>query len=598
MGQTAQEFRNIAIIAHVDHGKTTLLDAMLRQTGTFRENQVVQERVMDSGELERERGITILAKNTAVSYRGVKINIVDTPGHADFGGEVERTLGMVDGALLLVDASEGPMPQTRFVLRKALAQGLRPILVINKMDRSDARPDPVLNEVFDLFAELGATNEQLDFPVVYAKARAGISWRRQEEPQGGLKSLFDLILEHVPPPERDLDAPFQMRLASLDYSDYLGRIAIGRIHRGRVRRHNTVVLLGRDGSIRTYKVTAVFTHLGLTRQEVELAEAGDIVALAGIEAAEIGDTLADPQHPNRLPPIVVEEPTVTVTFLPNNSPFSGREGRFVTSRHLRERLLKELQRNVSLRVQELSPDEFKVSGRGELHLSVLMETMRREGFEFQVSRPQVITKEEAGKLLEPAEHLVVDIPERFVGAVMEALGRRKGGLRDLRTGADGRARLEFRIPSRSLMGWRTSFLSFTSGEGIMHHVFDGYMPWAGELASRTTGSLVSMEEGETFTYALWKLQDRGTFFITPGTPAYVGMIVGEHNRSNDLNVNVCKNKKFTNIRSHASDEAMSLIPHRQLTLEDALGYIRDDELLEVTPQSLRLRKRTTAAAPR
>ena len=587
-----QEFRNVAIVAHVDHGKTTLVDGLLRQAHIFRENQVVQERVMDSNALERERGITILAKNTAVMWGQAKINIVDTPGHADFGGEVERVLGMVDGVLLLVDAAEGPLPQTRFVLRKALALGLRPIVVINKVDRSDARPQEVHNLTFDLIAELGATEEQLDFPVIYAVGREGRAWRDPDHPRDDLVELFDLLLEQVPPPRRDLDGPFQMAVANLDYSEYLGRLAIGRISRGRARRGQMLAVTGPGGVKATARVTAAFSHLGLERIEVESVEAGDIVVLAGFADVGIGDTLADPARPEALSGVPVDEPTVSISFMPNTSPFSGREGRFLTSRHLGDRLLREARTNVSIRVEEVAPDEFRVAGRGELQLAILIETVRREGFEFQVSRPTVITREVAGVVHEPYERLVVDVPERYIGAVIETIGQRRGELLDLINPGRGRARLEFSVPARGLFGFRTQLLSLTGGEAVMAHTFDGYERWSGELKARTNGSLVAMEAGETFTYSLFKLDDRGIFFVTPGTEVYVGMVVGASNRPGDLNVNVSKNKKASNIRtSGQQDDAMVFTPPRRLGLEEALEYIAEDELVEVTPKSIRVRKR-------
>jgi GTP-binding protein len=497
---------------------------------------------------------------------------------------------MVDGALLLVDAAEGPMPQTRFVLRKALELGLRPIVVINKIDRKDARVDEVVNLTFDLMADLGATDEQLDFPIIYAIAREGKAFRDIRQPREDLDELFDLIVEHVPPPQSDLNGPFQMLVTNLDYSDYLGRIAIGRVRRGRVKRGEYVTIMHKDGTTSKGKVTQPFTHLGLQRLEVEEVSAGDIVALAGLEDVGVGETVADLADPEALPVLTVDEPTVTMTFSPNTSPFAGREGKYVTSRHIRDRLFKEAQTNVSLRVEEIRPDEFKVSGRGELHLSILIETMRREGYEMQVSTPQVITREVDGVLSEPYEHLVIDVPEGHVGTVMETLGARKGELVNMDQ-QGGRARIEFEIPARSLFGFRTQFLSMTQGEGIMNHVFDGYAPWAGDLRTRTNGSLVTMEPGTSFAYSIFKLQDRGDFFIDPGTEVYVGMIVGANNRPGDLNVNVTKNKKLTNMRTTGSDEALSLITPRRMSLEEALEYIADDELVEVTPKSIRLRKR-------
>jgi GTP-binding protein len=584
------EYRNIAIIAHVDHGKTTLVDYLLRQTLELKHGEELAERAMDSNALERERGITILAKNTAVFYKGYKINIVDTPGHADFGGEVERVLGMVDGCLLLVDAAEGPMPQTRFVLKKALELGLRPIVVINKIDRQDARPDEVVSLTFDLMAELGATDEQLDFPVLYAIAREGKAFKELDKPTEDMHELFDMVLEHCPPPDVDLDAPFQMLVTNLDYSEYLGRIVLGRVKRGTVRKGEFVQLMHKDGTMSKNKIVQPFTHLGLQRIEVDEASAGDIIALAGIEDAQIGETIADFADPEALPIITVDEPTVSMIFSPNTSPFAGKEGKYVTSRHIRDRLMREIMTNVSLKVEEIRPDEFKVSGRGELHLSILLETMRREGYEMQVGAPQVILREVDGENCEPFEHLVIDLPENLASPVIGVLSSRKGQMVNMEP-MGTRQRVEFKIPARSLFGFRNQFLSMTQGEGIMSHVFDGYAPWAGEMKSRQNGSLIAMEGGEAFAYSIWKLQERGTFFIDPGTEVYIGMIVGENSRDNDLNVNVCKNKKLTNVRSSGNDDAMTLITPRRPTLEDALEYIGDDEFVEITPKNIRLRKR-------
>jgi GTP-binding protein len=584
------EYRNIAIISHVDHGKTTLVDGLLQQTLELGHGQEISERAMDSNVLEKERGITILAKNTAVEYDGVKINIVDTPGHTDFGGEVERVLGMVDGCLLLVDAAEGPMPQTRFVLRKAISLGLKPILVVNKVDRMDARPEEVVDLTFDLMADLGASDEQLDFPILYAIAREGRAFRSLDDPRDDMRELFETVLEEMPAPEVDLAAPFQMLVTNLDYSEYLGRIVIGRVRRGEVRRGEFVSLIHKDGTMTKTRVVQSFTHLGLQRIEAEEVGAGDIVALSGIESAQIGETIADLTDPEALPTITVDEPTVSMMFGPSTSPFAGREGRYVTSRHLRDRLKREVQTNVSLRVEELRPDEFEVSGRGELHLSILLETMRREGYEVQVGAPRVITREVEGKKYEPFEHLVIDVPERFASTVIGVLSARKGQLVDV-VPQGSRSRIEFEIPARALFGFRTKFLSMTQGEGIMSHVFDGYAPWAGELKTRQNGSLVASESGSAFAYSIWKLQERGSFFITPATEVYVGMVVGENSRENDLNVNVCKNKKLTNVRSSGADDALNLTPLRKLTLEEALEYIREDELVEITPKSIRLRKK-------
>ncbi len=586
------DYRNIAIIAHVDHGKTTLVDGMLRQSHIFRENQEVIERVMDSNALERERGITILSKNTAVEWHGEKINIVDTPGHADFGGEVERALGMVDGVLVLVDAAEGPMPQTRFVLKKALALGLKPIVVINKIDRKDARPDEVVDLTFDLMVELGANEEQLDFPIVYAIARDGQAWLELESPADDLTPLFETILANIPVADANADEPFQFQVSNLDYSDYLGRIAIGRVLRGKAKKGDAVTWFKRDGSEAKGRITKVYSYLGLARVETEEVFAGDIVALSGIDQVQIGDTLCDPEHPDALPVPSVDEPTVSVTFSPNTSPFAGKEGKYVTSRHIKDRLERELLTNVALRVEELGNESYRVSGRGELHLSILIEEMRREGYEFSVSRPQVIFKEVDGQRLEPYEHVIADVPETAMGAVMESLSARRGSLLNMaQDPLIGRARLEFSIPSRALFGYRTQFLSMTQGEGLLNHNFDGYEPSSGELKTRQNGSLVSMEAGETFAYSIFKLQDRGTFFIEAGTEVYVGMIIGANNRSGDLDVNICKNKKMTNVRASGSDDNLVIVPPRKLTLEESLEYIADDELLEVTPKSFRLRKR-------
>jgi GTP-binding protein len=596
------QIRNIAIIAHVDHGKTTLVDQMLRQAGVFRANQEVQERVMDSNPLERERGITILSKNTALRWGDVKINIVDTPGHADFGGEVERILRMVDGVLLLVDAAEGPMPQTRFVTRKALELGLAPVVVINKTDRSDARPVDVHEEVLELFLELDATEQQLDAPFLYASGRDG--WARatveQASEEGGLVPLFEAIVDRVPEPRGELDGPFQMLVSTLDHSTYVGRIAVGRVERGTIRVGDPVILLpyGEPGVVpegegERARVVRLYGFEGLERVEVEEVGVGDIVALAGLEGVEIGKTLADPECPERLRGISVEEPTVSVDFTVNNSPFAGRSGTFVTTRQLRERLQRELERNVALRVAETDqPDTFVVSGRGELHLTILMETMRREGYEFQVSRPRVITKEtRGGDLLEPYEEAVIEVPGTLMGTVMEKMGARRGELLEMRPAEGGPARLRFRVPARGLFGYRSEFLTDTRGEGTLHHRFLEYGPWAGALAGRKRGVLVADREGKAVGYALFNLQERATMFVEPGASTYGGMIVGEHVRRGDLDVNVCKEKRLTNIRAAASDEAIRLEPPRQITLELALEFIEEDELIEVTPEAIRLRKK-------
>jgi GTP-binding protein len=606
------QIRNIAIIAHVDHGKTTLVDKMLRQAGAFRENQVVEERVMDSNPLERERGITILAKNTSIRWHGTKINIVDTPGHADFGGEVERILRMVDGVLLVVDAFDGPMPQTRFVLRKALALGRTPIVVINKIDRPGADPMRVHDEVLNLFIELEADEAQLDAPVVYASAREGTATMDMAVQPVDLTPLFDAIVAHVPPPPNDASGPFQMLISTIDYSPYLGRLGIGRIERGQVKVGNSVALLpmvsggaidpdtGELRGIERARVTKLYAYEGLERTEVESAAAGEIVALAGLENVEIGLTVTDPEHPDRLEGIAVEEPTISVDFMVNNSPFAGKEGKFVTSRQVRDRLMKELERNVALRVEESdSTDAWTVSGRGELHLSILMETMRREGFEFQVSRPRVITKEGLnGERLEPYEELMLDVPEEFLGVVIEKLGPRRGEMLDMRNPGQGMVRIMFRIPSRGLFGYRSEFLTDTRGTGIIHHRFLEYGPWAGPLSGRTRGTLVSMENGVVVAFALFTLQDRSTLFVSPGEPVYEGMIIGENARPGDMDVNPTREKKLTNMRSKGSDENIQLEPPRELTLEAALEYIEDDELIEVTPKSIRLRKRYLATSDR
>jgi GTP-binding protein len=589
------QIRNVAIIAHVDHGKTTLVDKMLRQAGAFRENQVVEERVMDSNPLERERGITILAKNTAVRWRGTKINIVDTPGHADFGGEVERIMRMVNGVLLVVDAFDGPMPQTRFVLRKALELGRTPIVVINKIDRPGADPMRVHDEVLDLFIELEADAAQLDAPVIYASAREGVATTDMSVAPRDLEPLFEAIVAHVPPPPGDASAPFQFLVSTLDYSPYLGRLAVGRIERGTVRVGQTVALLPLDPSrpAETAKVTRLYTHEGLQRVDVNEATAGDIVALAGLEGVEIGLTVSDVEHQERLAGIAVEEPTISVDFVVNNSPFAGRDGKFITSRQLRERLYREVERNVAMRVEDTdATDTWTVSGRGELHLSITMETMRREGYEFQVSRPRVITKDGPnGERLEPYEELMVDVPEEYLGAVIERLGGRRAELLDMRNPGQGMVRLRYAIPARGLFGYRSEFLTDTRGTGIIHHRFYQYGPWAGSIPGRTRGTLVSMENGIAVAFALFNLQERSTLFVAPGTPVYEGMIVGENSRPGDMDVNPTKEKKLTNMRTKASDENIQLEPPRELTLEGALEYIEDDELIEVTPQAIRLRKR-------
>jgi GTP-binding protein len=589
------QIRNVAIIAHVDHGKTTLVDKMLRQAGAFREHQVVVERVMDSNPLERERGITILAKNTSIRWKGSKINIVDTPGHADFGGEVERILRMVDGVLLVVDAFDGPMPQTRFVLRKALALGRTPIVVINKIDRPGADPMRVHDEVLDLFIELEANETQLDAPVVYASAKEGVATLDLEKPSPDLAPLFDMILSGVPAPTGDPDGPFQMLVSTIEYSPYLGRLGVGRIERGSVTVGEQVALLPLDVTRPGDKarVTKLYAFEGLERMEIERGEVGDIVALAGLEGVEIGLTVADTEHPERLEGIAVEEPTISVDFMVNNSPFAGKDGKFVTSRQVRDRLYKELEKNVALRVEDTeATDTWSVSGRGELHLTILMETMRREGFEFQVSRPRVITRTaEDGSRLEPYEELSIDVPEEHLGTVIEMLGPRRAEMIEMKNPGQGLVRLLYRIPARGLFGFRSEFLTETRGTGIMHHRYLEYGPWAGHLAGRLRGTLVSMEAGNIVAFALAALAERATFFVGPGTPVYEGMIVGENSRVDDMDVNPTREKKLTNMRSKSTDENIQLEPPRELTLEGALEYIEDDELIEVTPLSIRLRKR-------
>lgn len=591
MTEKRDNIRNIAIIAHVDHGKTTLVDAMLRQSGIFRENEQVQERVMDSNDLERERGITILAKNTSVRYKNIKINIVDTPGHADFGGEVERSLKMVDGVLLLVDAFEGPMPQTRFVLRKALQLNLKPIVVVNKIDRPEARPAEVVDEVLDLFIELGADDDQLEFPVVYASAREGYASFDPGNEGSDMEPLFRIITEHVPAPAGDEEKPLQLLVSNIDYDDYVGRIAIGRVDRGKISTGQQVAVCRKDGTVFRARVSRMYVFEGLKRVEREEAGVGEIVAVSGISDINIGETVCDAEVPEPLPFVDIEEPTVSMTFSVNDSPFAGKEGTYVTSRHLRDRLFRELETNVSLRVEETeSPDSFKVSGRGELHLSILIETMRRQGYEFQVSKPKVILKEIDGVVCEPMELLMIDVPEEYMGTVMEKLGSRKGELLDMRSAADGYMRLEFKIPARGLIGYRSEFLTDTKGNGIMNHVFYGYEPYKGEITQRQRGSLVAWEDGEAVTYGLYNAQERGTLFITPGTMVYEGMIVGENSRNEDIVVNVCKKKHVTNMRSSTAEITVKLNPVRTFTVEEALAYIASDELVEVTPKSIRLRK--------
>lgn len=585
------DLRNIAIIAHVDHGKTTLVDAMLKQSGVFRANEHVEERVMDSNALERERGITILAKNTAVMHNGTKINILDTPGHADFGGEVERVLTMVDGVLLLVDAYEGPMPQTKYVLRKALERNLKPIVVINKIDRPDQRVNEVIDEVLDLFIELNANDDQLEFPVVLTSARNGIAKLSMEDESDNLEPLFRVILENIPAPDVDPEAPLQMLVNTLDYDDYVGRIVVGRVVRGTIHNGENIMLMD-NSSNRKAKIGRLYTYQGLKRVEVDEVAAGDIVALIGLADANIGDTIADAENPEKLEGISIDEPTLSMVFSVNTSPFAGREGEFVTSRHLRERLFKEVKTNVAMRLEETeSPDSYIVKGRGELHLSILIETMRREGYELQVGKPKVIThRDEEGNLLEPMEALTIDVPQDFMGAVMEGLGLRKAELQNM-TEMAGYLRMEFLIPARGLIGFRNQFLTDTKGNGIMNHVFAGYAPYKGDIPGRTRGSLVAFEAGETTSYGISNAQERGTMFIVPGEQVYEGQIIGENSREDDMDVNPCKKKHVSNMRASGSDEAIRLIPPKTFSLEQALEHINDDELVEVTPKSIRMRKK-------
>ena len=585
----SENLRNIAIIAHVDHGKTTLVDAMLRQSHVFRSNEQVAERVMDSGDLERERGITILSKNTAIMYKDIKINIVDTPGHADFGGEVERVLNMVDGVLLLVDAFEGPMPQTKYVLRKALEQKLKPIVVINKIDRPDQRVDDVYDEVLELFMELDADDDQLDFPVIYATARDGIAKYQMEDASDNLEPLMETIIKEIPAPHGDADGPLQMMVTTLEADEYVGRVAIGRIIRGSVKTNQNVVLINGDQETKA-RIGKVFVYQGLNRVEVSSAAMGEIVALTGLTDVSIGYTVADAENPEALPSINIDEPTLSMTFGVNTSPFAGREGQFVTSRHLRDRLYKEVETNVSLRVEDTdSADVFKVSGRGELHLSILIETMRREGYELQVGKPEVVYKTINGQLCEPLENLTIEVPQEYMGTVMESLGTRKAELSNM-SEVSGYMRMEFVIPARGLIGFRSELLTNTKGNGIMNHVFHGYVPYKGDIPGRSRGSLVAFEQGETTAYGIFTLQDRGTMFISPNQAVYEGMIVGENSREMDIDINPCKKKNVSNMRTSSSDEAVRLVPPRLLSLEQALEYINKDELVEVTPQSIRLRK--------
>ena len=590
--KTRNDLRNVAIIAHVDHGKTTLVDEMLKQSGTFRDNEQVQDRVMDSNDLERERGITILSKNTSVHYKDVKINIVDTPGHADFGGEVERILMMVDGVLLLVDAFEGCMPQTRFVLKKALNLEKKVLVVVNKIDRPGARPEEVIDEVLDLFIELGANDDQLEFPVVFASARDGYSSLDSSVREGDMRPLLDAILENIEPPKGDVEGPLQILFSSLDYDDYIGRIGVGRVERGSVKKNQQVVLCNNDGKNESVKISRLYQFEGLKRVEVEEAAAGDLICVSGIEDINIGETACDPENVEALPFVKIDEPTISMNFIVNDSPFAGKEGKFVTSRNLRDRLFKEVETNVSMRVEETeTTDTFKVSGRGELHLSILIETMRREGYEFQVSRPKVIMKKKDGELLEPMELMIVEVPEKYVGAVIEKLGSRKGELENMGSRDGGTTHLEFKIPSRGLIGYRSEFMTDTNGNGIMNQLFAGYEPYKGDIETRERGSIVAHETGTTTGYGLFNTQDRGRMFVGPGVDVYEGMIVGECAKNEDVTCNVCKKKQMTNTRAAGSDDALRLVPHSVLSLEQSMEFIGDDELLEVTPESLRLRKK-------
>ena len=590
---TRKNIKNIAIIAHVDHGKTTLVDELLRQSGTFRENEAVDERVMDSNDLEKERGITILSKNTAIHYKDTKINIVDTPGHADFGGEVERILTMVDGVLLLVDAFEGCMPQTRFVLKKALGLHKTPLVVVNKVDRDGARPEEVVDEVLDLFIELGADDDQIDFPVVYASARNGYSSLNPDDREGDMRPLLDAILEYIPSPESNVDGPAQILFSSLEYDEYVGRIGVGRVERGTVKVNSPYVLCKQDGSTENVRFSKLYQFEGLKRVACDEAYAGDLICVAGIPDLNIGETACDPEHIEPLPFVKIDEPTISMNFIVNDSPFAGREGKYVTSRNLRDRLFKEVETNVSMRVEETdSMDTFKVSGRGELHLSILIETMRRENYEFQVSRPQVILKkdEKTGETLEPIEMAIIEVPEEYVGAVMEKLCSRKGEIQNMDTRSTGMTHLEIKIPSRGLIGYRSEFLTDTNGNGIMNQLFNDYEPYKGDIATRDRGSIVVHETGTTTGYGLWNTQDRGKLFVGPGVEVYEGMIVGECAKDEDIVCNVCKKKHVTNTRASGSDEALKLVPPSTLSLEQSMEFLADDELLEVTPQSIRLRK--------
>ncbi|GAA8122407.1 translational GTPase TypA [Helicobacter pylori] len=586
-----KNIRNIAVIAHVDHGKTTLVDGLLSQSGTFSEREKVDERVMDSNDLERERGITILSKNTAIYYKDTKINIIDTPGHADFGGEVERVLKMVDGVLLLVDAQEGVMPQTKFVVKKALSFGICPIVVVNKIDKPAAEPDRVVDEVFDLFVAMGASDKQLDFPVVYATARDGYAMKSLDDEKKNLEPLFETILEHVPSPSGSVDEPLQMQIFTLDYDNYVGKIGIARVFNGSVKKNESVLLMKSDGSKENGRITKLIGFLGLARTEIENAYAGDIVALAGFNAMDVGDSVVDPTNPMPLDPMHLEEPTMSVYFAVNDSPLAGLEGKHVTANKLKDRLLKEMQTNIAMKCEEMGEGKFKVSGRGELQITILAENLRREGFEFSISRPEVIIKEENGVKCEPFEHLVIDTPQDFSGAIIERLGKRKAEMKAMNPMSDGYTRLEFEIPARGLIGYRSEFLTDTKGEGVMNHSFLEFRPFSGSVESRKNGALISMENGEATAFSLFNIQERGTLFISPQTKVYVGMVIGEHSRDNDLDVNPIKSKHLTNMRASGSDDAIKLTPPRTMVLERALEWIEEDEILEVTPLNLRIRKK-------
>ncbi|RVZ40183.1 translational GTPase TypA [Helicobacter pylori] len=586
-----KNIRNIAVIAHVDHGKTTLVDGLLSQSGTFSEREKVDERVMDSNDLERERGITILSKNTAIYYKDTKINIIDTPGHADFGGEVERVLKMVDGVLLLVDAQEGVMPQTKFVVKKALSFGICPIVVVNKIDKPAAEPDRVVDEVFDLFVAMGASDKQLDFPVVYAAARDGYAMKSLDDEKKNLEPLFETILEHVPSPSGSVDEPLQMQIFTLDYDNYVGKIGIARVFNGSVKKNESVLLMKSDGSKENGRITKLIGFLGLARTEIENAYAGDIVAIAGFNAMDVGDSVVDPTNPMPLDPMHLEEPTMSVYFAVNDSPLAGLEGKHVTANKLKDRLLKEMQTNIAMKCEEMGEGKFKVSGRGELQITILAENLRREGFEFSISRPEVIIKEENGVKCEPFEHLVIDTPQDFSGAIIERLGKRKAEMKAMNPMNDGYTRLEFEIPARGLIGYRSEFLTDTKGEGVMNHSFLEFRPFSGSVESRKNGALISMENGEATAFSLFNIQERGTLFINPQTKVYVGMVIGEHSRDNDLDVNPIKSKHLTNMRASGSDDAIKLTPPRTMVLERALEWIEEDEILEVTPLNLRIRKK-------